>query len=184
MAILRTTQTRQLGVTFVTVVSALEGVVYYHWYIDGAYIGQTLTGRRSFALNDSDQVRIVAIDTTDVDFDAIANAPAGYPARRTLNWIQSSDPTFVSYVIRQRREAEAKIDLATKAQDVWHHELLTPRLDDLTDYSWFVYPVNAAGNEGDPLLLSPDEIVRTPDAPNWSFTFDAGTDRVTFAAAA
>lgn len=182
MAIVSTTQTRQLGVTIVTVLTDLTGVVYYHWYIDGAYLGQTLAGQRSFQLQEDEQVRIEVQDTTDADFDAIANAPKGYPARRTIHWIRSWDEQFASYRISQI--GGTTFDIGTKKQDVWEHEILTPRLTDLTVHGWNIYAVDRAGNEDVPAGTDALTVVRTPDAPNWNFTFDAGTDRVTFAAVA
>ena len=62
--------------------------------------------------------------------------------------------------------------------------MLTPRLDDLSTYTWRVIPVNTAGNDGTALTIGPELIVRTPDAPNIEIVFDSGTTRVTFSEAA
>ncbi len=64
----------------------------------------------------------------------------------------------------------------------WVYSLLSPRLDDLADAEFRVVPVDKAGNDGTALALSAERIVRTPDAPDFTATFDSGTTKITFAA--
>ena len=66
----------------------------------------------------------------------------------------------------------------------WDYRITSPRLDDLADYAWRVSSVDAAGNVGSATSLTARTIVRTPDAPEFTATFDDGTTKVTFAEAA
>jgi len=191
MAITSYSQRRYSNVTTVTVVSDLTppsgGAVYYHWYIDGAYVAMTRSSSRSFALEAGDQVKIVAQDTTDPDYDAVANAPAGYPARRSLWWLRSLDDDVEHYRVEQRREDDndwSVVAIVRHDNRVWSYSLLTGRLDDLIGYAWRVVPVDLAGNDGTPWELATEMIVRTPDAPDFAVTFDDQTTCVTFASAA
>jgi len=99
MTITSETATREGGSTTVTVTSDLTAPVYFFWYVDGAYIGRTTIGRRGFALEPDDQARIDVLDSNDPDFDAIANAPNGFPARRTLVWNRSIDTETNHYIM-------------------------------------------------------------------------------------
>lgn len=185
MAITAYNQTRQGNVTIVTVTSGLGGTVYYHWYIDGAFVATTLTPTRSFVLEVGEQVRIEVNDTTDPDYDPFANAPAGWPARRTLWWIRSTDADVRQYRVEQKKGAGswATIGIIQANAVDWAYSLLSPCLDDLASYTWQVIPVDTAGNDGTALTIGPELVVRTPDAPEFTVSFDEGTTRVTFAAA-
>jgi len=181
--ILSSTQTRSGTTTLVTVVSSLTGTVYYHWYMDGAYLGFTTTPSRSFTVERDEQVSIDVLDTNDVDFDPVANAPAGYPARRTLVWTRSVDASVYQYRIEQRQDGGAWETLGYALDDAskWLFRYLTPRLDDLSEYEWRVIPMDLPGNDGTAISLGVERIVRTPDAPEFTATFDEGSTEVLFA---
>lgn len=184
MSILSVSQMRTRNLTEVTVVSSLSGVVYYHWYMDGAYLGYTNTPSRAFMLGSLDQSRIDILDTDDPDFDAVANAPSGFPARRTLVFVRSMDVRISSYRVEQRRATDAWIEIALINDDParWTYEFLSPRLDDLTSYAWRVIPIDDAGNDGTAVSLGGELIVRTPDSPDFSAALQVST-HVLFAAA-
>ena len=170
---------------------AATTVVYFHWYIDGVHIAETTSGRYSFYLPSGDQVRVEVLDTTDRDFDPVANAPAGYPARRELLWTRNTDARVSHYRIEQQKDGGAWTILARVREKigVWEHRYRTARLTDLATYSWRIVPVDitsggtSAGNDGTVLTIGPEKIVRTPDAPNFTATLDDATQKVTFAAA-
>jgi len=166
----------------VTAISALTGDLFYHWYIDGAYIDTTRVNTKTFVVEDDEQIVIAARVTHDENFDVILNAPPGYPARRTLHWIGSLDAGIKKYRIIQQKEAGGYASIGEVMHDptVWEYAFLSPRLDTNSNYDWSVVPVNAAGNDGVALALGPEKIVRTPDAPNYSITYSSGTGRVTF----
>lgn len=186
MAITAYSSVRHGNATTVTVTSDLSGTIYYHWYSDGAYIASTTSASRSFLYDTDDQSRITVQDTNDADYDPIANAPVGYPAKRTVTWIRSIDSDVARYRIEQQLGAGswAVIGLVQHVATTWQYELLTPRLDDLGVYTWRMIPVDAAGNDGTARTLDAETIVRTPDAPRFTIAFDGGTTKVTFAMAA
>ena len=186
MSITAYRQNRLGQATRVTVTSDLAGTVYYHWYLDGSWIASTRAAERLFVLPPDDQARVEVIDTTDADFDPLANAPAGFPARRTLWWLRSLDLDAERYRVEQKVGSDAWSELAevVPLPTQWSMEYLTPRLDDLSVYRWRITPVDAAGNDGTARLIGPEKIVRRPDAPRFTISFDEGTTRVTFTEAA
>jgi len=172
------------NVTTVLVHTVLTGTVYYHWYLNGVYVGVTRSPRRSFYVADEEQADIEVIDTIDVDFDPVASAPAAYPDRRTLWWVRSVDAAGAeSYRVEQQKDGGNWTEVATldALEGQWTYEYITARLDDLASYAWRVIPVDRAGNDGTAITLDAELVVRTPDAPEYTATFDSGTDRVTFA---
>lgn len=186
MAITSYQQQRFGTVIIVTVTSDLSGTIYYHWYIDGAFIASTQSPTRSFILEAGDQVRIEVNDTNDADYDPVANAPDGYPARRTIWWIRSTDDDVANYRVEQKKgEGDwTSIGIVRRNGATWAYSLLSPRLDDLSAYQWRVTPVDEAGNDGTAKTVQSEDVVRTPDAPDFTATFDSGTTKVTFAEAA
>lgn len=192
MAITSTTSTRMGSTSTVTVTTDLTGLVYFHWYIDGEYVGmsQSSTGSssRTFAVDPDGQLYLEVQDTTDAAYDPIDNAPAGYPARRTLEWIRSfplaANP-IAHYRIEQSKNANPYTTLALVAHDErkWSYRFVVTGLTDLAYYQFRIVPVGANGNDGDALVLSREQMVRHPDAPNFSATFNAGARTVTIGAA-
>ena len=193
MAITGYTQTRAGNITRVTVTSDLSppagGVIYYHWYLDGGYQGVTrsssTTSSKTFMLDQSEHVRIVCQDSLDANYDAIANAPVGYPARRTIEWVRSVDPAVARYLVTQIVGVD--IDQVANLPALsgrWQYRFVTPPLADLTSYTWRIAGYDAAGNAGNWKQVGAEKIVHTPNAPRFTVSFDAGTTRVTFAEAA
>lgn len=185
MAITSYSQTRIGTTTLVTVVSDLAGTIYYHWYLDGAYIASTGRPSYGFVLEAGDRVRIEVVDTNNPAFDPVANPPAGWPARRSIFWIRSITTDVDHYRVEQKKGAGAwtSVGIVFQSGVAWSHSVLSARLDDLADYEWRVMPVDAAGNDGTAIALDAETIVRTPDAPDFTVTFDEPTKKVTFAAA-
>lgn len=177
--------TSSAGVTTITVTSSLTGTIYFHWYMDGEYLGMTLNPRRTIFLDGSDQGRVTVLDTNSSTFDPIANAPAGYSAKRTLTFTRSVGNNVGKYRIEQQRAAGAWMVLGYVAHDPrrWAYTFLTPRLDDLTSYAWRVVTMDLAGNDGTTVSLGAELIVRSPDAPRFGIAFNAGVDKVTFSSA-
>ncbi len=186
MAITSTTVNNIGGLNVITVVSDLSGIVFYHWYVDGLYISTTNTNSWSYYLQSGGQARITITDTNDPDFDPIANAPDGWPSRRSIYWVRSTDTDVEKYKIEQKQDAGSFVEIGNIFQesDSWDFTFVTPRLVDLSDYTWRITPVDLAGNEGTAITIGPEKIVRTPDAPDFTITFDSGTTKVTFASAA
>jgi len=177
---------RSGNATQITVVSDLVGTVFYNWYIDGDYITTTTAPTYSIFLEIGDQVTVSITDTTDPNFDPIANAPEGYSPRRSIYWLRSTDSDVAKYKVQQKKDAGA-FDTIAEIVDVsgkWEYDLLSPRLDDLADYTWRIIPIDVAGNEGTTTDIGPVTVVRTPDAPDFTNTYNSGPTTVTFTAAA
>lgn len=188
MSITSYSQQRSGSVTTITVVSSLTGLIYYHWYVDGAYVATTTVPRYTITLEDGDQVRLETLDTNDSEFDPLSNAPDGYSARKSLWWTRSESLDAVHYrVIQVRPQFGGEQTIIAEMDalaDQWSFSLLTPRLNDGQIYNWWVYPFDAAGNQGTRIELNPQAaVLRTPDAPRFSATYSAGTQKVTLAAA-
>lgn len=178
-----TSQIRSGVTTTVFVTSSLDSPTYY-WYLDGAYVGFTAGASRTFILSPGDQVSVEAIDSTDPTFDPIANTPAAYPSRRAIEFFRTLSPV-ASYLVEQKAGTGAWTAIATIPDDgrTWRYQTLSARLADLTSYAWRVTARDAAGNSSAPVALAAETIVRIPDAPNFTATFEAGADQVLFAAA-
>ena len=178
-------QTRFANTTIVTVASTLSAPVYYFWYLDGIPAGMTATPSKAFALSPGDQQTVDCLDSNDAGFDPVANAPAGWPARRTLEFIRSIDPTIDRYLVEQQANGGAWSTLCTIHDDKskWAYTARTGQLADLTSYAWRVTPIDAAGNAGAPTVLATELVVRTPDAPAFAVSFVPGSDQVEFSAA-
>jgi len=185
MAITKYEQMRTGIQTQVMVQSDLTGTVYYHWYLDGGYLGYTTTPYRSFTLPQDDQSEFAVVDTTDASFDPVANAPTHYTAKRPIWWVRSAATDVDYYRVDQKKGAGEWEQIGVVYEDAthWDYQVTTPRLDDLGTYTWRVVPVDTIGNEGTALTIGPELIVRTPDAPEVTITYDEGTDKVTIAEA-
>lgn len=181
------TRQRFGNITRVTVTSQEGGTLFYHWYVDGAWVGVTQTPSFDFYLANGEQAEIICQTTHDPAYDGPAHAPPGYPARRTLWWTKSADADVDHYRAEQGTGASppgAWTLLGTrKDKGQWTFQYITPRLTDLTWYWHRIVPVDLAGNLGTPIVFGPEYVVRKPDAPDFVLTFNNGTQRATFAAA-
>ena len=91
-----------------------------------------------------------------------------------------------AYAIQQQENGGDWATIATVAQtpDDWDFAIETDRLDDLSSYAWQVVPIDAAGNQGTPLAIAAEQIVRVPDAPNFAVEFNPTNQTIAFAEAA
>lgn len=161
--------------------SFLSGTIYYHWYIDGAFVDQTLSEMKSFVLDPGTQQSIQCIATTYPEFDSVANAPAGWPGTRTIFWYRSTSSDTSHYIVEQNKAAAGWEEIGRVDDDgnTWLYQFKTGMLDDQTNYQWRVAPYDLAGNAGSPLTLETEYIVRKPDAPKVTASFDSGTAKIT-----
>lgn len=168
----------------ITVSSDLGAGARFYWYRDGTYVGSTAEGERSFAVRQGDQERIDVLDSTSDSFDPVASAPAGYPARRTLEWTRTTSSDVDYYLVEQQKDGGSWTTLGRVPQrQEWSLRFTTGRLTDLSTYSWRVTPYDMAGNAGTAITYGPEKIVRRPDAPRFDVSYAAGTQRVTFSEA-
>lgn len=186
MSITSISQVRVGSVTIVTAISGLSGTVYFHWYLDGVHVSSTQSNRHSIYMDNGDSGRVDVLDTTDPDFDPIANAPAGWPARRTLQWHRSAATDMDHYRVEQDIDGGGFAAIGTVHHDPlqWVYTFLTPRLVDLAVYTWRIVPVDTSGNDGAATTIRTEKIVRTPDAPDFTVAWDEGTTKVTWTEAA
>lgn len=156
--------------TIVTATSNLTPPVYFFWYQDGIYIGSGAARSRTFITSGPAQIDV--LDSTDPTFDGPGNAPAAWPATRTIAFVRSLDAGTARYRIEQQQNGGSWTVLGFVDADParWLYSFATGRLDDLASYVWRVIPISAAGDDGTALALSAEAIVRTPDAPD--FTID------------
>ncbi len=182
---LTVTTVRDGNITTVTAVSNLAGVVYYYWYVDGTYVTRTTAPGYSFYLDEDDQARVDVLASNDPYFDYVANAPPGYPARRSIWWVRSTDADVKYYRVEQNKDAAGWVNIGLVSHDSteWSYHLLSPRLVDLSTYQWRVIPVDEAGNDGTALTLDSEKVIRCPDSPDFAYSYDGGTTKVTFSAA-
>jgi len=128
------------------------------------------------------------VDTLDPNFDPLSARPAQFPARYTVHWVRSLDAETKAYAVQEYSTGTG--DFAEMARlpaaEAWDFVWLTKRLDDGATYEWKIIPVDGAGNAqntGSIVTTGGKIILRNPDAPNWNYTYEPVTDRVTFAAA-
>lgn len=166
----------------VTVTTTMSDVVWYFWYADGAYLGKTAGPTKTFQVPAGEQLRLDCVPTDQEDYDPLADPPEGYPSRRTLWWTRSLSADAAEYRIDQREGTDEWTTIAVVPQEIgkWDISIITGRLNDLTEYTWRIVALDAAGNESVPLTIGPERIVRRPDAPNFAVEFDTETERVTF----
>lgn len=184
MAITSLTARRLGRLTVVTAVSGLSGTVYFHCYVDGTWIGQNTTGVFYITLDTNEQAQIDVQDTTSATYDYIANAPTVYSAKRSLFWTASADADISYYLIEQNKDAAGWTEIGRVYDNgIWSFAFLTLKLTDLASYQFRITPVDLAGNSGTAKTLSAETIVRVPEAPSFTISFDDGTDKVTYTAA-
>lgn len=157
-----------------------------YWYVDGRLVQSASFPRdRIFSLQPGRSAFIEVLDDTSAPQEA-------YPGEVLLQWYRV-DGAVTYYVQEWIGEGAADGDLSVddvdwstlrtvveSDEEVYSH--LTEWLDDQTEYTFRVVPMNEENIEGEPLMLT-FTVVRRPDAPATTCTYSAGTQRVTVAAA-
>jgi len=174
------------NVVTVTALTFLVGSpVYYHWYLDGVHVGSGTSPSFSFSVEQAGQGRVEVVDTLDPNFDPLSPTIAQFPARYTVHWVRNIlDSDVRGYLVQHLKNGVTLTTLATIPHDseAWDYRVLSDRLADRAVYKFQVTPLDAAGNAGTTLSVEEQDVIRSPDAPNWNFTYDPATDRVAFAA--
>lgn len=179
------TAVRSGNSVWVVVTSDLDNPWFY-WFADGQFLTKRRHNGRGFLVAIGEQARVEVIDSLDGELDPLAIAVEGWPARRTLWWLRSLAADVAEYRVEQQQGGGDWEDIGRVPAETgrWDYRFTSPRLEDLASYAWRVVPIDAAGNDGTPVSVAAEMIVRTPDAPRFTATFDAGTSRVTIDAAA
>lgn len=145
-----------------------------YWYVDGRLVSVGQFPRdRIFSLYPGQSAQVEVLDTTVAPADA-------YTGEVLIQWYAVAGA--VRYFVRQWDGAEwiDKQVIVSQGEEVLNH--LTEWLDDDTEYSFRVVPVNDENIEGSPLEFT-FTVVRRPDAPDSRCVYDAATQRVTVSAA-
>lgn len=147
-------------------------------YSNGVKVGEfeSLDGYFAFTLTGmpGDSLQFEVLDK------ACSIPSLAFPGRATLNWRAQTDATeyrveeYVSAAWTERQVIPANGSGSYVWQSRW--------LEDETTHQFRVVPVNSAGNDGTPLAFSM-LLVRIPDVPRVTYTYNATTDKVTIAAA-
>jgi len=167
----------------VTATSSLTGAVYYYWFLDGLFIGVTEVNTRTVYLQDAAQAKLAVVDSNTQVNDPSTLVPEMWPGRRELWFVRSTGADH--YLLEQQKNGGEWEQVCSHwpNTDQWDYTIQLASLEDLATYVWRIVPVDAAGNRGSARVLESERIVRAPDAPNYTISFDPGTANVTFSSA-
>ena len=167
---------------------------HYEWYEDGRTVGPSFDPEHGLAVEVGEPVEVACIPTRYETFNAQANAPLSYPAYIEIEWKSAEDDSDVDYYRVDHiigTSAEPAADAAwveigrLERTGEWNYQFRTESLADLNWHWLRVAAVGLNGNAGTALVFSSrTQHVRRPDAPNVTTSFDDGTQKVTFTAAA
>ena len=162
--------------TVVTAVSNLSQPIWYFWYLGGAYVGGGRSNRRTFVLPAGQSARV---DVLDGSTSTPPASPVSYPPTRTILFVRSIGDV-ARYRIEQSENSGAWTAIAFVQDNpgTWSYSITTANLDDLSTYAWRVVPIDAAGNDGTPIALASELIVRMPDAPVFAISLNGSAEAV------
>lgn len=152
----------------------------YRVYIDGVKVSVQTANTFSLVVQPGVPAPILEV------LDRVEAVPQpAFPGYLVLGW--NTDPDAVAYKVAYLSAFSGWLEYATIEVDLNKdfQSYSTPLLDDETDASWRITPIDAAGNEGASAAVFSALIVRHPDVPNVSFTYDgSGPKTVTIDEAA
>jgi len=102
---------------------------------------------------------------------------------KTLWFLRSLSDDVLSYLIEQQQDGGVWTEIATTyaVSDQWAYQTITDTLDDLSIYSFRITSLDVYGNAcAVPLVIGPEKVVRTPNAPLFDVTFNTPATTVTF----
>lgn len=154
------------GSWLITATSDLPSPSYY-WYRDGLLVDVTLSNSRQFDLAVGENVQIDVLD------DASALPAESYPARCLISTAPGEG------VVKSRVEELVDGEWVTRHTALGSYVGYQTRvLADGETAQFRVIPVNAAGIDGRPKAFQVT-MVRRPDPPDVTYTWDEETARVT-----
>ena len=173
---------RIAGDNLIVTASSIFKNPFYVWYQDGAYYRTTREKYCVFRYVPGKQSRVDCIDTTDENFDVIANAPENHSPIRTIYWIRSLSDDVDYYIVEFNKAGAGWEELGQVDHDEskWEYSLETDRLDDLTEYEFRVTPYDDHDNPGTARTISSEKIVRYPDAPDFSVSYSDSTNKISW----
>lgn len=166
---------RHHNLTVCEAATLLTGTVFFHWYVDGQYVAGNTSNTLTLSLPSGHQKTITCQDTTDADYDPIANAPEGWPDHITIWWARVTDSSVVGYRVECSTGGDyAQVGWVWQSPHLWIYTWRSDRLADLANYSFRVYAVDEAGNSSSAVSIAITPFVRRPDAPTYTLDFDDG----------
>lgn len=175
----------KIGDTLFAVADSIFASPYFIWYRDGSYIRTTRENFCSFTEDPGGQSYIECIDTTDPNFDVIANGPDNYAAAITLYFIRSFSTDTEYYLVQQKKEGGSWVTITKQPHDesIWEYKVESLRLDDRSDYEFQVIPYDIHGNPGTAIQVDAITVVRYPDATNFDGEYSDITNKITWSIA-
>jgi len=185
-AVLTVTLRRAGARALVSVTTNLSGSVYYHWYVNGRWIGVTQRPQHWFHVQDERrQIEIECVATKWSRFDHELHRPLQYHGHPLVSWIRSASTDVAHYLAQYRQDAGewTTFQQVRHVAGRWQYRVTAPLLADGSAYEFRVVPVNTSAVAGTPIVLDTVTVVRTPPVTAYVCTYDEDTDRVTFDAA-
>lgn len=146
----------------------------FYIYRDGTLVATTKATEWTFTLESGD---IPVIEVLD---DADATPATVYPSRFTLSWYAVTDTDY--YRIDEYVGGEWLVCAKLTDDGAGYFKWVTRVLQDATTHQFRVVAVDAAGNESTATTMTA-LMVRHPDPPDVTYSYDSGTGKVTVAAA-
>lgn len=151
----------------------------YRVYRDGVIVSTQESAEYYASVDDGD---VPVIEVLDADTESPSDA---HPPKILLGWQRDADAVW--YLVEEYSGGEwterARIVPASLpgVSPAWL-AYSTGTVADVTSHQWRVTPYDAAGNAGTALSFT-TLMVRYPDPPAVTFSYDSGTAKVTIAAA-
>lgn len=167
--------TRTTGFTSVllTYSSDLGGTPLFYLYQNGVLVSITTATQWTFTVEAGVQIQIEV-------FDADTTPSAVYPGRMTLTWDEAAATSH--YVIEEFVDAAWTERAQVVDQGESYFSWVSRFLEDVTSHQFRVTPVGTNGVAG-PQRAFTALMVRYPDVPDVSYTYDSDTAKVTIVGA-
>jgi hypothetical protein len=175
-----TTRTmQQIGdVAFAACTSSLPNPTYY-WFVDGIFRTKTTVPRYVVTVPAGAYHAVDVIDSTDSAYDPYAaETEQGAARRMVFTPVAGTDAT--SWRVQQQPSGGDWSTVRTvHVRDGVHtYEVITPRLDDGATYTWRAVPYDAAGNDGTPVTVHTEAVVRKPEPVYWTGLYSSGSNSI------
>lgn len=185
------------NVEFTAVPAVEHSDIRFYWWVDGRPYQAGRVRTCGVDLDEEDDVEVFVIATTDPDLDVEEIEAEFGPRRRIIEFVRSPDTDVSYYRVEWQTTVPASYaaDPAAPAPGDWEmllrvpvdggrwvYRFLTPRLTHGSHYWFRVTPVSIAGNDGTASEIGPYFILCRPEVVEFTVSYSAGTNRVTFTA--
>lgn len=152
---------------------ASTAATYYYVYVDGILTAITNRLYYQFAFAPGEQPQVEVCDSA-TDVPAVA-----YPGNALMTWQGDSEATY--YKIQKWIDSAWTTVRVLQATGQPFYQYRSPWLDDCTTHKYRIVPYNANDIAGSPMEFE-FEMVRYPDAPEPTYTYDPETNELAIAA--